>query len=137
MNAKSKGTRIERQWIKDLESCGWRCIRSAGSFGPFDVVGFFPDSLTNNDGAVVLYQLKANRNPTRAEYEAMRSFAVPHFVSKAFVRKDDRDFFKAYYLQRDKDETWQAWSERYGLTARKPVAGIQRPTKRGRNGPAR
>ena len=40
MKAKAKGTRVEQKVIEMFEAVGARCIRSAGSHGPFDVVAF-------------------------------------------------------------------------------------------------
>ena len=125
MNAKSKGTRIERQLIEHLETNHnpTRCIRSAGSHGPFDIVAF-------SNFEVGLYQVKANHNPTREEFLAMQQFPVPYGVVKSFVRKDDRcDFEFLHFNNRD---TWENWS-----AILKPPVRPRRPTKRGQNRPAR
>jgi Holliday junction resolvase len=39
MNAKRKGSRNERRSIALLESCGYRCTRSAASLGGWDIIG--------------------------------------------------------------------------------------------------
>ena len=78
MKAKAKGTRIENKVIELFEAVGGRCIRSAGSHGPFDVVVFL-------GSAIFLLQVKANRKPTPVERETMKGWHVADNVAKAYV----------------------------------------------------
>lgn len=55
-----------------LEAAGYRCVRSGGSLGEWDVVG-----ISSLD--VVLVQVKSNRNPGTLELAALReSCPWPH-----------------------------------------------------------
>jgi Holliday junction resolvase-like predicted endonuclease len=72
MKAKRKGTRQEHRTMALLEAAGYRCIRSGGSLGEWDVVALGPLD-------VVLVQVKSNRNPGSLELAALRdSCAWPH-----------------------------------------------------------
>ncbi len=70
MNTAHKGRRLEHRSRRLLEAQGYNVIRSAGSKGAFDLVGLSPID-------VVLVQCKANRAPSPAEREAMRSVPAP------------------------------------------------------------
>lgn len=69
-NKKAKGSRNELKTIRLLERAGYRCIKSGGSLGPFDVVGI---SATD----FVLIQCKSNEPPRPAEREALQDFSCP------------------------------------------------------------
>ena len=65
-----------------LEAAGYRCVRSGGSLGEWDVVG-----ISSLD--VVLVQVKSNRNPGTLELAALReSCAWPHVRRLVHVWKD-------------------------------------------------
>jgi Holliday junction resolvase-like predicted endonuclease len=66
MNRKRKGTRKERQVKEMLERNGAFVVRSAGSFGPFDLVALWPDR-------VLLVQVKAGKGPSDREMQEMTS----------------------------------------------------------------
>ena len=70
VNAKAKGTRNEHKAMRALEDAGYHCTRSAGSFGPFDVVALGPQG-------VRLIQVKTNENARPAEREQMALFQGP------------------------------------------------------------
>ena len=88
-----KGNRIEQKVIDLFEAIGGRCIRSAGSHGPFDIVVFL-------GSAIFLLQIKANRKPSAVEIETMKSWHVAPNVTKAYVVWKDRtpipDFWWEY-----------------------------------------
>ena len=67
-NPKAKGSRLERKTVKLLEALGYRCIRAAGSLGPFDLVA------VNSQGCRFI-QVKANTWPGPAERESLREAA--------------------------------------------------------------
>lgn len=69
MNAKAKGTRIERKCIQLLELVGYSCVRSAASLGAFDIIA------TNRLG-IRCIQVKANDWPRPAEREDMAQAAM-------------------------------------------------------------
>lgn len=79
MNAKQKGTRNEHRSIKLLEASGYRCIRSAGSHSPWDVIAIGPTD-------IVLCQVKSNEWPRAHELEAMRMFPAPANCRKVIHR---------------------------------------------------
>jgi len=82
VKAKRKGTRVEEKVIAMFEAIGGKCVRSAGSHGPFDVVAFVGP-------AVFLIQVKANRKPGPEEIEAMRAWPSGPLTAKAYcVWKD-------------------------------------------------
>ncbi len=68
MNAKVKGSRLERKSVKLLESTGHQCVRSAASLGPFDIIAA-------NRLGVRCIQVKANSWPRPDERESMRAAA--------------------------------------------------------------
>ena len=68
MNAKAKGTRLERKTIKLLQSAGYQCIRSAASFGSFDIVAM-------NHLGFRCIQVKANNWPRPLEREDLQAAA--------------------------------------------------------------
>lgn len=45
MSAKSRGTNCEHRAIRDLESAGYRCTRSAASLGELDIVAIGPQGV--------------------------------------------------------------------------------------------
>lgn len=81
--SKRKGTRNEHRSIAVLEASGYRCTRSAGSLGAWDVIGI-------GSADMVLLQCKTNRWPLPAEIEEMRAFPVPQGCRKLVHRWDDR-----------------------------------------------
>lgn len=81
--SKRKGTRNEHRSIALLEASGYRCTRSAGSLGEWDIV-----AIGSTD--TVLVQCKTNRWPSPLEMETMRLFPVPVNCRKLVHRWDDR-----------------------------------------------
>ena len=81
---KAKGTRVEQKVIDMFEAIGGKCVRSAGSHGPFDVIVFLKP-------AVFLIQVKANRKPDAAEIERMRNFPTNSLTAKAYCFWKDYD----------------------------------------------
>jgi Holliday junction resolvase-like predicted endonuclease len=69
-NAKRKGSRAEHRTMALLESAGYRCMRSGGSLGEWDIIAI---------GTVdtVLVQVKCNRRPGTLEMLALRDFKTP------------------------------------------------------------
>jgi hypothetical protein len=64
-------------WLKER---GYQCIRSAGSKGPIDVVGY-------NEEMILFVQVKKSskpRGPTRQEWEKLSRVSVPPNVSVNF-----------------------------------------------------
>jgi hypothetical protein len=70
MNAKAKGRRNEHRSMALLEAAGYRCTRSAGSLGEWDIIGIGPTD-------VVLCQVKTRDWPSAAEWEALKLFPAP------------------------------------------------------------
>ncbi len=83
MNRKAKGNRNEYKTIRLLESLGYECFRMAGSLGRFDVIG-----ISASD--VALVQVKSNRNPSRAELDAIRELDAPDNCRKLIHVWKDR-----------------------------------------------
>lgn len=77
--AKRKGARNEHRSIHLLEAAGYRCIRSAGSLGEWDVV-----AIGSSD--IVLVQVKTGRWPGSLEFEALREARTPPNVRKLVHR---------------------------------------------------
>lgn len=70
MSKKSKGTYYERKARQILESQGFYVIRSAGSFGLFDLVAINP-----NNGKVKLIQVKSGKAKIdKQSLEQMKKF---------------------------------------------------------------
>lgn len=78
-NPKAKGSRNERRTIEFLSSQGYRCCKSGGSLGVWDVIG-----VSHFD--VVLVQVKTGRWPGTREMEAIRDFPIPDGVRKLLHR---------------------------------------------------
>jgi Holliday junction resolvase len=70
MNTAAKGRRLEHRTRRLLEAAGYRVIRSAGSLGPFDLVGL-------SAAGVVAVQVKANRAPSPLERRTMADYPLP------------------------------------------------------------
>ena len=70
MNTAKKGRRNEHRSRDLLEAAGYRVMRSAGSLGPFDLLG-----LSTTD--LVAVQVKSNRPPGPLEMREMQEFPVP------------------------------------------------------------
>ncbi len=68
MNAKAKGSRMEYKTIHLLESAGYKCMRSAASLGPFDVIAA-------NRLGIRFIQVKANAWPGPVEREGLKAAA--------------------------------------------------------------
>ena len=92
MKAKRKGTRVEEKVIELLEAVGFRCIRSAGSHGPFDVAAF-------HSGMNMLVQVKANRKPGPDEIEEMRTWRIGPETLKAYCVWQDREKYPIFYFE--------------------------------------
>lgn len=72
-----KGARNERKVKAQLESLGWFVVKAGGSLGIFDLVAIHPDKEKG-----FLIQVKSNRQPPKAEREAIFNFPVPNYMSK-------------------------------------------------------
>lgn len=72
---KAKGKRSERKSVAFLEEQGFRCTRSGGSLGVWDVIGI-------NAERVILVQVKSNRWPGTKERIEMNRFKAPPFCEK-------------------------------------------------------
>jgi len=83
MNPKAKGTRNEHRSMAVLEAAGYRCTRSAGSLGEWDVIG-----ISGRD--VVLVQIKTRDWPGAVEMEQLKMFVAPPNVRKLIHRWTDR-----------------------------------------------
>jgi len=83
MNAKAKGRRNEHRSIALLEAAGYRCTRSAGSLGEWDIIG-----VGSTD--VVLCQVKTRDWPGTAEMETLKLFPAPANCRKLVHRWRDR-----------------------------------------------
>jgi Holliday junction resolvase len=83
MNAKAKGSRIERKSRDMLEHCGYLVIKSAASLTPFDLVAIGADD-------VLLIQCKANRWPSAEEINRIKGVVAPANVRRIVHRWRDR-----------------------------------------------
>lgn len=83
MNTKAKGNRNERKGRDLLYKWGAHAVVKAGaSLGVFDLLALL-------DGEVVAVQVKTNRNPSKAEMQALRDFPRLSYLKKMlFVYKD-------------------------------------------------
>ena len=72
-NPKAKGSRLELKAKAEIESTGYYCVKSGGSFGLFDLL-CTPYSSKSMGLAV---QVKANRKPSRKEMKAMAEMRLP------------------------------------------------------------
>ncbi len=75
MNAKAKGTRLERKTAELLEALGYDVTRAAGSHGLWDLIA-------THRTHVRYIQVKANRKPGTVEREAMLMFECPATASR-------------------------------------------------------
>jgi len=87
--SKAKGTRVEHKVIELLEAVGFRCMRSAGSHGLFDIAAF-------SGPLTFLLQVKSNRKPSRVEIEEMESWNTT--ATKAYVVWKDREKYPVFYF---------------------------------------
>ncbi len=71
----ARGRAKEYRVMRALEKLGYRCLRSAGSHGAWDVVAIGPRDTR-------LIQVKLNCKPTPDEEREIRSFIVSSGVSK-------------------------------------------------------
>ena len=81
--AKRKGSRNEHRSIAILEAAGYRCTRSAGSLGEWDIV-----AIGSTD--VVLCQVKTRDWPGAVEMETLQRFPAPSNSRKLIHRWRDR-----------------------------------------------
>ncbi len=70
MKTAKKGRRNERRSRDLLEAVGYRVMRSAGSLGPFDLLGLSATDL-------VAVQVKSNRPPSALELRELGEYPVP------------------------------------------------------------
>lgn len=70
VNCKAKGTKNEHRSIAILEKSLYRCTRSAGSLGAWDIVGVGPTDF-------VLVQVKTGRMPGTIERAELEDFECP------------------------------------------------------------
>ena len=83
MKAKKKGARNEHRSMALLEAAGYRCVRSGGSLGEWDIIG-----LGLKD--TVLVQVKSNRGPGRMERMALMDFPIAPFMRRLIHVWKDR-----------------------------------------------
>jgi len=84
IKTKAKGTRSEKKAIKLLEATGWYCVRSAGSFGLFDIIAIHP-----RIPYVRCIQVKTNKKASKGEIELIKEFPLPrNFVKELWVFVD-------------------------------------------------
>ena len=77
IKAKAKGSRNERKSIDYYEAKGYRCTKSGGSLGTWDVIAIGLED-------ILLIQSKSNRPPKKREMEIMRNFPC-HPICKKVV----------------------------------------------------
>lgn len=82
LNTARKGARLERKVADFYAKQGYRCMRSAASKGPFDLVAY-------NRVNVLFIQVKSNGWPGSAEIQRIQDEAVPIMAQKLVVRWDD------------------------------------------------
>lgn len=70
-----RGRANEYKTMGILEAVGYNCFRSAGSHGPFDVIGI-------SKRGIILVQVKTNGQPSPADMETMRDFPAPSNATK-------------------------------------------------------
>lgn len=80
--SKRKGTRNEHRSMALLEAAGYRCTRSAGSLGEWDIIGV-------GSADVVLVQVKTRDWPGVVETEVLKMFPAPANVRKLIHRWRD------------------------------------------------
>jgi hypothetical protein len=90
--SKRKGTRVEHKVIELLEAVGFKCVRSTGSFGPFDIVAI-------QWHLVRLIQVKSNRKPGPDEIEEMRAWRVSPDILKEYCVWKDREKYPVFYSE--------------------------------------
>ena len=83
MNTAKKGRKNEHRSRDLLEALGYRVMRSAGSLGPFDLVGLSATDL-------VAVQVKSNRPPGALEIREMQEYPVPPNCKKLLHVWKDR-----------------------------------------------
>lgn len=66
----AKGRRLEYAAKRALESRGYQVMRTAGSHGPWDLIGVSKE-------LVLFVQVKANRPPSEAEWQRLYAFPCP------------------------------------------------------------
>lgn len=82
INKKTKGSRAENKCRKQLRSEGWYVVKSAGSFGLFDLVAIKPEGIrliqcksgTCSSPLIEYKTLKAFKAPSNATIELWRYF---------------------------------------------------------------
>lgn len=79
MNRKGKGTRNEHRSMEILEKAGYRCTRSAASFGCWDIIG-----VGSHD--FVLCQVKTRDYPGSFEMLVLEEFVCPPNTKKLIHR---------------------------------------------------
>jgi Holliday junction resolvase-like predicted endonuclease len=80
---KRKGNRFEVKTMHYLEERGFRCMRSAGSMGPWDVIAV-------SGKRVLLVSVAANEWPRATARKILEKFARPAWVDGEIWRWDDR-----------------------------------------------
>jgi len=84
MNSKYlRGRRAEYKVIKQLKADGYTTIRSAGSKGLWDIVGYKFDIYR-----WLVIQVKVNKKPTLKEMKLLRKEKVPFAVKEVWIVKD-------------------------------------------------
>jgi predicted RNA binding protein YcfA (HicA-like mRNA interferase family) len=108
--SRKKGSRNERRTIALLEKDGYYCVRAAGSFGLFDVVG-----IRSTD--IVLVQVKTHRWPSPAEMQRLKVFECPQNCLRLVHRWHDRvqmPDVKELIAEKPKKPTWRKGSSAFG-----------------------
>ena len=82
MNPKAKGSRNERRSMEIFEKAGYRCTKSGGSLGPWDIIG-----VGSND--FILCQSKTRDWPGTIEMAELKEFVCPPNTKKLIHRWKD------------------------------------------------
>lgn len=82
-NPKAKGSRNERRSRALFEAAGYRCIKSGGSLGEWDVVAIGPKG-------VILCQVKSNDWPGTLEMDELRESCPYPYITRLVHRWRDR-----------------------------------------------
>jgi Holliday junction resolvase-like predicted endonuclease len=82
LNLYAKGRRLEYKSMAMLACEGYRCLRTAGSHGEFDLLAFQPDH-------ILLVQVKGNTKPSKSEIAKIRAFRCPsNCYKEIYIWKD-------------------------------------------------
>lgn len=90
----AKGRTKEYKTIELFEHVGFKCVRAAGSHGPFDIIAM-------TEKIEFLVQVKSNEKPSAIEIDEMRAWPAADGRVKCYCVWKDYEKYPIFYFENE------------------------------------